>query len=111
MAQSMTLPEVLTIEEAASYLRLPKETIEEEAAYGKIPGRRIKDTWRFLKAAIDNWLQGYNNSNKSEEKPTRRQVSKEELAAAAQLMLADYTHDTELTAFTALDGEDFYVQE
>jgi hypothetical protein len=37
----MTLPEVLTIEETASYLRLPKETIEEEAVYGKLPGKRI----------------------------------------------------------------------
>jgi len=57
----MTLPDVLTIEETASYLRLPKETIEEEAVYGKIPGKRIKDTWRFLKAGIDNWLQSHNS--------------------------------------------------
>jgi hypothetical protein len=29
------------------------------------------------------------------------------LAAAAQALLADYESDSELTAFTALDGEDF----
>jgi len=29
------------------------------------------------------------------------------LVAAAQGLLADYEHDPELTAFTALDGEDF----
>ena len=48
--------DVLTLDEAADYLRLPKETIAREAAQGHIPGRRIEDTWRFLKAAIDEWL-------------------------------------------------------
>jgi excisionase family DNA binding protein len=48
--------EVLTLEEAADYLRLQRETIEREAARGRIPGRRIEDSWRFLKAAIDEWL-------------------------------------------------------
>jgi hypothetical protein len=30
------------------------------------------------------------------------------LAAAAQALLSDYTTDTALTSFTALDSEDFY---
>lgn len=30
------------------------------------------------------------------------------LTAAAQALLPDYTTDTELTSFTALDGEDVY---
>ena len=56
MSQVMMMPAVLTIEEVADYLRLPKETIQREAAGGRIPGRLIDDTWRFLKAAIDDWL-------------------------------------------------------
>lgn len=48
--------EVLTLEEAAAYLRLPAETIARQAAQGNIPGRKIEDAWRFLKAAIDDWL-------------------------------------------------------
>lgn len=51
-----TIHEVLTLEEAADYLRLPVETIEREAARGRIPGRRVEETWRFLKTAIDEWL-------------------------------------------------------
>lgn len=52
-----TVPrDVLTLDEAAAYLRLPPETIAREAAQGHIPGRRIEDAWRFLKAAIDEWL-------------------------------------------------------
>ena len=50
------LSEVLTLGEAANYLKLPLETIEREASRGYIPGRRIDDTWRFLKSAIDDWL-------------------------------------------------------
>ena len=34
---------------------------------------------------------------------------KQELAAAARALLADYQHDPELTAFTALDNEDFHA--
>ena len=53
--------EVLTLEEVARYLRLPKDTIVRQAAQGTIPGRRIEDTWRFLKAAIDDWLRSYDS--------------------------------------------------
>jgi excisionase family DNA binding protein len=48
--------EVLTIEEVANYLRLPEDVILKEAVQGHLPGRKIADTWRFLKEAIDDWL-------------------------------------------------------
>jgi excisionase family DNA binding protein len=50
------MSEVLTLEEAADYLKLPLDIIERQAKQGRIPGRRIEDTWRFLKSAIDEWL-------------------------------------------------------
>ena len=53
--------EVLTLEEVARYLRLPKDTIVRQAAQGAISGRQIEDTWRFLKAAIDDWLRSYDS--------------------------------------------------
>ncbi len=56
MNQTMLLPNVLTLEETADYLRLPRETVERQASRGRIPGRRIEDTWRFLRDAIDDWL-------------------------------------------------------
>ena len=55
MNQSVT-SDVLTLEEVACYLRLPPDTIERQAEQGQIPGRKIEDTWRFLKSAIDDWL-------------------------------------------------------
>ncbi len=57
----MVAHEVLTLEEVADYLRLSKETVEREAMQGHIPGRRIEDTWRFLKAAIDDWLRSHDS--------------------------------------------------
>ncbi len=56
MSQILSLPNFLTLDEAAEYLRLPKETLERQAIQGHIPGRRIEDSWRFLRAAIDDWL-------------------------------------------------------
>ena len=35
---------------------------------------------------------------------------KQDLALAAKALLADYQDDPELTAFTALDAEDFHAQ-
>jgi excisionase family DNA binding protein len=52
--------EVFTLEEVASYLRLPPETVVRQAAQGRLPGRKIEDTWRFLRAAIDDWLRSHN---------------------------------------------------
>ncbi|NJP10139.1 MAG: helix-turn-helix domain-containing protein [Leptolyngbyaceae cyanobacterium RU_5_1] len=56
-----TIPDVLTLEEAAVYLRLPPETILRQATQGNLPGRKVEDTWRFLKAAIDDWLRSHDS--------------------------------------------------
>ena len=56
MSPTLSIPDVLTLEEVANYLRLPKERVDRQATKGQIPARRIEDTWRFLRAAIDDWL-------------------------------------------------------
>ena len=43
-------------------------------------------------------------------KPTRTQIN-QQLKIATLLAVEDYTNDSELTALTALDGEDFYEYE
>jgi len=53
--------DVLTLDEVADYLRLPKKTVERQATIGQLPARRIEHTWRFLKSAVDDWLRGQNN--------------------------------------------------
>jgi excisionase family DNA binding protein len=49
-------PEVLTLEEAASFLRVSEGDIEELARQQGLPGRKIGDQWRFLKMALQDWL-------------------------------------------------------
>lgn len=56
MNQTIIASRVLTLEETASYLRLPETIVERQARLGLIPGRRIEDTWRFLRDALDDWL-------------------------------------------------------
>jgi excisionase family DNA binding protein len=59
----VTIPDVLTLEEASGYLRLSIETVASLALKGNIPGRKIENDWRFLKSAIDDWLRAKNNSS------------------------------------------------
>lgn len=56
MTTLLSVYDVLTLEEVADYLRVPKETVERQASRGNLPARRIEDSWRFLKSAIDDWL-------------------------------------------------------
>ncbi len=48
--------EVLTLAEAAGYLRVAENQLAELAARQEIPGRQIAGEWRFLKTALANWL-------------------------------------------------------
>jgi excisionase family DNA binding protein len=59
----VTIPDVLTLEEASGYLRLSVETVTGLALKGNIPGRKIENDWRFLKSAIDDWLRAKNSSS------------------------------------------------
>lgn len=49
-------PQVLTIEEASKYLRIPLSTLYKLAQDGKIPCQKVGRHWRFRKETIDQWL-------------------------------------------------------
>ena len=48
--------DVLTIEELAAYLKIPKSTLYKLVREGKIPSQKVGRHLRFLKGAIDEWL-------------------------------------------------------
>ena len=48
--------EVLTLPEAAAYLRLPEAEVVRSVQSQGLPGRCIAGEWRFLKSAIQHWL-------------------------------------------------------
>jgi excisionase family DNA binding protein len=50
--------EVLTLEEAAAFLRVPAGMLGAEAEAGRVPARRIGSEWRFSRAALLAWLAG-----------------------------------------------------
>ncbi len=49
-------PEVLTLQEAAAFLRVREDALLALAAKGAIPARKIGDEWRFLKEGLVDWL-------------------------------------------------------
>ena len=51
-----TLHSVLTLEDAAAFLRLSEDTVRRRAEQGDIPGREVEGAWRFLLSALEDWL-------------------------------------------------------
>lgn len=48
--------QVMTLEELAAYLKIPKSTLYKLVHEGRLPGQKLGKQWRFGKAAIDRWL-------------------------------------------------------
>jgi excisionase family DNA binding protein len=53
---STTLGAVLTLAETAHFLRLSEPEVLRLVHHRGLPGRSVGDDWRFLKAAIEQWL-------------------------------------------------------
>jgi excisionase family DNA binding protein len=58
-------PDVMNLAEAAKFLKLPVKTIERLATEQDLPGRKIGKEWRFLRAAIERWLEGSRKTSAS----------------------------------------------
>ncbi|PWB56034.1 MAG: DNA-binding protein [Anaerolineales bacterium] len=52
-----SLPEIMTIGEAAQYLRISLSSLYKLAQDGKIPCQKVGKHWRFRKEAVDRWLE------------------------------------------------------
>jgi excisionase family DNA binding protein len=50
------LNEVLTLSEAAAYLRVAEAEVLRLVHLQELPGRQIGNEWRFLKAGLQEWL-------------------------------------------------------
>jgi excisionase family DNA binding protein len=66
MIRSKSVPFVLTLAEASRYLRLRKTVVEKHAKQGLIPARLVDGEWRFLRAALDDWLRNAVQDTRSE---------------------------------------------
>ncbi len=52
------VPEVLTLDEAADFLRVDPLVLKNMARRLEVPGRRIGVYWRFSRSALRAWLAG-----------------------------------------------------
>lgn len=48
--------DILTLDEAAQYLRVHPRTLRVKASEGKIPGAKIGRVWRFHRQQLESWL-------------------------------------------------------
>ena len=55
-ARTAILPEVLTLSEAADYLRTSEDALQRLATSERIPARKIGEEWRFFLPALQDWL-------------------------------------------------------
>lgn len=58
---------VLTLREAAQYLRISTSTLERMAAQGEVPALRLEGRWRFPKQALSAWLESHATRPKENE--------------------------------------------
>jgi excisionase family DNA binding protein len=58
MKTTEKVPEVMTTEELAGFLRVPEATVRQYAVRFSIPGRQIGQEWRFWRVAVLEWLRG-----------------------------------------------------
>jgi (2Fe-2S) ferredoxin len=57
-------PEVLTLPEAAAYLRMTEADVLRMVQEQGLVGRQVPDGWRFLKPALQGWLKAPHSSRK-----------------------------------------------
>ena len=50
-------PELMSLQEVASYLGMAERTIYMWAQNGKVPAFKLGAAWRFRKSDIDAWLE------------------------------------------------------
>jgi excisionase family DNA binding protein len=48
--------EVLTLAEAAAYLRVSETEVTKSVSLEGLPGRQIGGEWRFLRSSLEDWL-------------------------------------------------------
>lgn len=57
---------ILTLREAAAYLRIPQSTLAELAEANEVPGVNLDGRWRFPKNSLDDWLVANSSASESD---------------------------------------------
>jgi excisionase family DNA binding protein len=55
--------DVLTVEEAAELLKIPRSSVYKLSQQGKIPAQKVGRHWRYHRATLLKWIAGELNRN------------------------------------------------
>ena len=50
--------DVLTIKEAAAFLRCHPRTLQKMAIRGEVPAKKVGSLWRFSRQRLQEWIRG-----------------------------------------------------
>lgn len=53
-----TQSDILTVDEAAELLKIPRSSVYKLAQQGKIPGQKVGRHWRFHRITLLKWIAG-----------------------------------------------------
>lgn len=56
MENNVKIQEVMTLAEAAAFIRVSERTLGQMAREGRIPAQKAGREWRFLRRALEDWL-------------------------------------------------------
>ena len=60
----MVQQDILTLAEAAAYVRVSQKTMGELARNGQVPAQKVGREWRFLRTSLERWLSGQFGADK-----------------------------------------------
>jgi len=58
--------DILTVEEAAELLKIPRSSVYKLAQEGKIPAKKVGRHWRFHRETLINWIAGITKNDLSQ---------------------------------------------
>jgi hypothetical protein len=90
---SLSGGEILTLAEAAAFLRVSEDGLKADAVGGKVPGRLVAGEWRFNRAALLCWLGHFEIKSFPSGPEPKLKSSKEQLLALAGMWKDDPTVD------------------
>jgi excisionase family DNA binding protein len=67
--------DILTVDEAAALLKIPRSSVYKLAQEGKIPAQKVGRHWRFYRPTILKWIAGKVNFDRKPDNPEKLDFS------------------------------------
>jgi excisionase family DNA binding protein len=84
------MPEIMTTEEVADYLRTSAESIKRMARRGDLPGWKLGRNWRFRKSDLGDWVAAGGSDYEDRVAEGLAAVTRERMATAREQDMVDW---------------------